>query len=59
MTAKSSLPHIAICMGSQSDWSTMKAAADILDQLALAHEVKIISGASYTGTFIQICRNRP
>ena len=32
MTAKSSLPRIAICMGSQSDWSTMKAAADILDQ---------------------------
>ena len=30
-------------MGSQSDWSTMKAAADILDQLGAAHEVKIIS----------------
>ena len=43
MTAKSSLPRIAICMGSQSDWSTMKAAADILDQLGAAHEVKIIS----------------
>ena len=43
MTAKSSLPSIAICMGSQSDWSTMKAAADILDQFGAAHEVKIIS----------------
>ena len=43
MTAKSSLPRIAICMGSQSDWSTMKAAADILDQFGAAHEVKIIS----------------
>jgi 5-(carboxyamino)imidazole ribonucleotide mutase len=43
MTAKSSLPRIAICLGSQSDWSTMKAAADILDQLGAAHEVKIIS----------------
>lgn len=43
MTAKSSLPLIAICMGSQSDWSTMKAAADILDQFGAAHEVKIIS----------------
>ena len=43
MTAKSSLARIAICMGSQSDWSTMKAAADILDQLGAAHEVKIIS----------------
>ncbi|MDB2638984.1 5-(carboxyamino)imidazole ribonucleotide mutase [Alphaproteobacteria bacterium] len=43
MTAKSSLARIAICMGSQSDWSTMKAAADILDQFGAAHEVKIIS----------------
>jgi 5-(carboxyamino)imidazole ribonucleotide mutase len=43
MTAKSSLPLIAICIGSQSDWSTMKAAADILDQFGAAHEVKIIS----------------
>ena len=43
MTAKSSLPLIAVCMGSQSDWSTMKAAADILDQFGAAHEIKIIS----------------
>ena len=43
MTAKSSLARIAICMGSQSDWSTMKAAADILNQFGVAHEVKIIS----------------
>ena len=43
MTAKSSLPLIAICMGSQSDWSTMKAAAAVLDQFGAAHEVKIIS----------------
>jgi 5-(carboxyamino)imidazole ribonucleotide mutase len=43
MTAKSSLPLIAICMGSQSDWSTMKAAADILDRFGAAHEIKIIS----------------
>ena len=43
MTEKSSLPLIAICMGSQSDWPTMKAAADILDQFSAAHEVKIIS----------------
>ena len=43
MTAKSSLDRIAICMGSQSDWSTMKAAADILDQFGAEHEVKIIS----------------
>ena len=43
MITKSSPPLIAICMGSQSDWSTMRAAADILDQLGAPHEVKIIS----------------
>ncbi|MBH90141.1 MAG: 5-(carboxyamino)imidazole ribonucleotide mutase [Magnetovibrio sp.] len=34
---------IAICMGSQSDWKTMKEAANILEQFAVPHEVKIIS----------------
>lgn len=36
-------PHIGICMGSQSDWPTMKFAADILDQLGIAYEKKITS----------------
>ena len=30
-------------MGSQSDWSTMKEAADVLDTLGIAFETKIIS----------------
>ena len=34
---------IGIIMGSQSDWPTMKQAADILDELAVAHECKIVS----------------
>ena len=34
---------IGIIMGSQSDWPTMKHAADILDELAVAHECKIVS----------------
>jgi len=34
---------IAICMGSQSDWKTMKEAVTILEQFAVPHEVKIIS----------------
>ncbi len=36
-------PRVAIIMGSQSDWATMKHAADILDTLQIAHEAKIIS----------------
>lgn len=35
--------EIGIIMGSQSDWPTMKEAADILDQLELAYEKKIVS----------------
>lgn len=34
---------IGIIMGSQSDWPTMKPAADILDELGISHEVKIVS----------------
>jgi len=30
-------------MGSQSDWATMKNAADILDELGIAYEKKIVS----------------
>ncbi len=36
-------PQIGIIMGSQSDWATMGLAAEILEQLNVAHEVKIIS----------------
>lgn len=36
-------PLIGIVMGSQSDWPTMKAAADILDSLDIAWEAKIVS----------------
>src|ERR1700730_13528885 len=34
---------VAIIMGSQSDWATMKHAADTLDQLGIGHEARIIS----------------
>ena len=35
--------RVGIIMGSQSDWPTMKAAADILDELGVAHEARIVS----------------
>ena len=35
--------EIGIIMGSQSDWPTMKAAADILDQLGVPYEPAIVS----------------
>mgnify|MGYP001333983269 CR=1 FL=1 len=34
---------VAIVMGSQSDWATMKCAADALDKLGVAHDVRIVS----------------
>lgn len=34
---------VAIIMGSQSDWSTMKHAADVLADLGVSHDVRIIS----------------
>lgn len=34
---------VGIIMGSQSDWPTMKAAAEILDELGIAHETRIVS----------------
>ncbi len=36
-------PLVAVIMGSQSDWPTMRHAADILERLGVAHEVRIVS----------------
>ena len=35
--------EIGIIMGSQSDWPVMKGAAEILDELGLAYETRIVS----------------
>ena len=36
-------PAVGIIMGSQSDWETMRHAAETLETLAIAHEVRIVS----------------
>jgi 5-(carboxyamino)imidazole ribonucleotide mutase len=36
-------PLVGIIMGSSSDWETMQGAADILDSLGIAHEVRVVS----------------
>jgi 5-(carboxyamino)imidazole ribonucleotide mutase len=38
-----SAPLIGIVMGSQSDWETMRAGAEVLDALGMAYEVRIVS----------------
>ena len=35
--------RVAIVMGSQSDWPTMKCAAEVLEELEVAHEARIVS----------------
>lgn len=36
-------PQVAIVMGSQSDWETMKNAAAVLEKLGVAHDCRIVS----------------
>ncbi|HVI06170.1 MAG TPA: 5-(carboxyamino)imidazole ribonucleotide mutase, partial [Sphingomicrobium sp.] len=36
-------PLVGIIMGSKSDWETMRHTADILEQLGVPHETKIVS----------------
>lgn len=43
MSAPAALPPVAIIMGSQSDWSVMKNAADTLDALGVAYDARIVS----------------
>ena len=43
MKASDSKPLVGILMGSDSDWPTMKAAADALGEFGVASEAKVIS----------------
>jgi 5-(carboxyamino)imidazole ribonucleotide mutase len=36
-------PLVGIIMGSASDWETMQSAADLLDKLGIAYEVRVVS----------------
>ncbi len=36
-------PLVGVIMGSQSDWATLRHAAETLDRLGVAHEVRIVS----------------
>ena len=40
---KNQAPYVAIIMGSQSDWATMKHAADMLDALGVAYDARVVS----------------
>src|SRR5512135_1812194 len=42
-TKRARRAQIGIVMGSQSDWATMEPAAEVLDQLGIEHEVRVVS----------------
>jgi 5-(carboxyamino)imidazole ribonucleotide mutase len=42
MTASAG-PRVAIVMGSQSDWATLRHASAVLDELSIAHSCRIVS----------------
>ena len=43
MNAADQRPRVGIVMGSRSDWETMRHAAEKLDALGIAHEVRVVS----------------
>jgi len=43
MSTHNDKPQVGIIMGSQSDWATMRHAAEILAELGVPHEAKIVS----------------
>ena len=43
MSNGTSGPRVGLVMGSDSDWPTMQAAADALDEFGIAHEVGVVS----------------
>lgn len=42
-TSTADKPLVAIVMGSQSDWETMRHASDVLEKLGVAHDCRIVS----------------
>ncbi|MFK2892669.1 5-(carboxyamino)imidazole ribonucleotide mutase [Dyella flagellata] len=43
MTETASAPRVGVVMGSRSDWETMTHAADVLQELGVPHEVRVVS----------------
>jgi len=43
MTQVAAAPRVGVVMGSRSDWDTMQHVAHTLDELGVAHEVRVVS----------------
>ncbi len=42
-SSKDQAPQVGVIMGSQSDWPTMRRAAEVLDEFGVAFEAKVVS----------------
>ncbi len=49
-------PPVAILVGSQSDWPTLRHAADTLDSLGIAHDDRIISAHRTPERLVAFCQ---
>lgn len=50
-------PLVGIIMGSQSDWDTMKAAADMLNEFGVSHETNIVSAHRTPDRLVEYAKN--
>jgi 5-(carboxyamino)imidazole ribonucleotide mutase len=57
MTHSDKNPLVGIIMGSQSDWATMVKGHEILHELTIAHECKIISAHRTPDRMVQYARD--
>lgn len=57
MTHTDDKPLVGIIMGSQSDWDTMRNAHDILHDLGIAHECRIISAHRTPDRMFEYAKN--
>ena len=51
-----SQPHVAIVMGSQSDWATMRCAAEALDKLGVPYDARIVSAHRTPARLVEFAR---
>lgn len=50
-------PRVAIIMGSQSDWATMRHAAETLDELGISHDDRIVSAHRTPDRMVEFARS--
>lgn len=46
-------PRVGIIMGSQSDWATMARATELLDELGVAYETRVVSAHRTPGRLVE------